>query len=56
MRMSWGRITDIKTLEDAVVLQRALDSVAAGGFAEAHAAPITDEVEAPVSCEGLPAR
>jgi ketosteroid isomerase-like protein len=49
MRMSWGRITDIKTLEDTVVLQRALDSVAASGFAEAHAAPITDEVEAPLS-------
>lgn len=46
MRMSWGRITDIKTLEDTVVLQRALDAAAAQGFDEAHAAPITDEMAA----------
>jgi ketosteroid isomerase-like protein len=42
MRMRWARITEIHTLEDTAVLQRALDRVAAGGIPEAHAAPITD--------------
>jgi ketosteroid isomerase-like protein len=49
MKMSWGRITDVKTLEDTVVLQRALDTMAANGFEEAHAAPITDEIAATAS-------
>ncbi|MEV6805262.1 nuclear transport factor 2 family protein [Streptomyces sp. NPDC051132] len=40
--LKWGRITEIHTLEDTVVLQRALDAIAASGNAEAHAAPITD--------------
>ncbi|WP_261556367.1 nuclear transport factor 2 family protein [Frankia tisae] len=43
MKMSWGRITDIRTLEDTVVLQRALNSAAQHGSAEALADPITDE-------------
>ncbi|WAU85147.1 nuclear transport factor 2 family protein [Streptomyces sp. Qhu-G9] len=42
MYLKWGRITEIHTLEDTVVLQRALDSIAASGNAEAHAEPITD--------------
>jgi hypothetical protein len=42
MRMRWARITDIWTLEDTVVLQRALDALAAAGIAEAHDAPISD--------------
>ncbi|APU19245.1 nuclear transport factor 2 family protein [Actinoalloteichus sp. GBA129-24] len=42
VRMRWGRITEVRTLEDTLVLQRALDRLAASGFAEAHAAPITD--------------
>jgi ketosteroid isomerase-like protein len=44
MRMRWAKITEIRTLEDNVVLQRALDEVAAAGVAEAHAAPITDDI------------
>jgi ketosteroid isomerase-like protein len=43
LRMRWARITDIRTLEDTVRLQRALDVVAASGNHEAHAPPITDE-------------
>jgi ketosteroid isomerase-like protein len=42
MRMRWARITEIHTLEDTAVLQQALDRLADGGIAEAHAAPITD--------------
>jgi ketosteroid isomerase-like protein len=43
VRMRWGKVTEVRTLEDTVVLQRALDVVAAAGNAEAHAAPITDD-------------
>ncbi|MEK8104219.1 hypothetical protein NKG94_02030 [Micromonospora sp. M12] len=43
LHMRWGKITKIRTLEDTVTLQRALDVVAAAGNAEAHAPPITDE-------------
>jgi ketosteroid isomerase-like protein len=43
IRMRWGRITEVHTLEDTAVLTRALDALAASGVAEAHAAPITDE-------------
>lgn len=42
IRMRWGKITEVRTLEDTVVLQRALDALAAAGVAEAHADPITD--------------
>jgi hypothetical protein len=41
--MKWGRVTEIRTLEDTEVLQRALDRLAAAGYEEARAAPITDE-------------
>lgn len=43
MRMRWGRVTEIRTLENTEVLQRAMDRLAAAGYAEAHAAPITDQ-------------
>jgi ketosteroid isomerase-like protein len=42
MTMRWARITDIRTLEDNAVLQRALDRIAESGQAEACARPITD--------------
>lgn len=45
VRIRWGRITEVDTLEDTEVLQRALDSLAAAGTAEAHAPPITDHGE-----------
>jgi ketosteroid isomerase-like protein len=45
IRMRWTRITEVHTLEDTVVLQRALDTIAACGIPEAHAAPITDHIE-----------
>jgi hypothetical protein len=37
MRMRWGRITEIHTLEDTAVLQGALDRLADNGVAKAHA-------------------
>ncbi len=43
LRMRWGKITEVRTLEDTAVLARALDRLAAAGYEEAHAAPITDE-------------
>jgi ketosteroid isomerase-like protein len=42
MVMRWARITEIHTLEDNVILQRALDRIAESGNPEAHEAPITD--------------
>ncbi len=42
MRIRWGKITEVRALEDTAVLTRALDRLAAAGVAEAHAAPITD--------------
>jgi ketosteroid isomerase-like protein len=44
LRMRWGKITEVRTLEDTAVLERVLDRLAAAGIPEAHAAPITDEV------------
>lgn len=41
--LRWGRVTEIRTLEDTATLEHALDVLAASGVAEAHAAPITDE-------------
>lgn len=41
--MRWGRVTEMRMLEDTLALSRALDVIAAAGNAEAHAAPITDE-------------
>ncbi|GAA0946379.1 nuclear transport factor 2 family protein [Kribbella koreensis] len=46
VRMRWGKITEVRTLEDTAVLERTLDRLAAAGFEEAHAAQITDEVPA----------
>ncbi|ADB32262.1 protein of unknown function DUF1486 [Kribbella flavida DSM 17836] len=46
LRMRWGKITEVRTLEDTAVLERALDRLAEAGFEEARAAPITDEVPA----------
>lgn len=48
IRMRWGKITDVRTLEDTAVLAQALDRLAAAGHAEAHAAPITDHDHATV--------
>lgn len=47
MHMKWGRVTEIRTLENTEVLQRAMDRLAAAGYEEAHAVPITDESAAP---------
>ncbi|GAB3822012.1 nuclear transport factor 2 family protein [Kribbella italica] len=46
LRMRWGKITEVRTLEDTAVLERALDRLAVAGYEEAHAAPITDGVPA----------
>lgn len=40
LRIRWGRITEVRTLEDTAVLQRTLDRLAAAGYPEAHAEPI----------------
>jgi ketosteroid isomerase-like protein len=42
LRMRWGKITEVRTLEDTAVLERTLDRLAAAGIEEAHAAPIVD--------------
>lgn len=42
MTLRWGRVTDVETVEDLQVLERALAAVAASGLAEASASPITD--------------
>lgn len=44
MRMRWAKLTDVWTLEDTVVLQRTLDTLAAAGIPEAHYPPITDDL------------
>jgi ketosteroid isomerase-like protein len=49
IQLRWARITEIRTLEDTVVLQRTLDQLAAAGNPEAHAPPITDEIAAPAA-------
>jgi ketosteroid isomerase-like protein len=41
--MRWGKITEIRTLEDTLRLSQALDRLATAGIAEAHARPITDD-------------
>jgi ketosteroid isomerase-like protein len=46
LRMRWGKITEVRTLEDTAVLERTLDRLAAAGIEEAHAAPITDTAPA----------
>jgi len=40
LRIRWGRITEVRTLEDTAVLEKTLDRLAAAGYAEAHAEPI----------------
>ncbi|MEU4191957.1 nuclear transport factor 2 family protein [Kribbella sp. NPDC026611] len=40
LRIRWGKITEVRTLEDTAVLERTLDRLAAAGYAEAHAEPI----------------
>lgn len=42
VRMKWGRITEVRTLEDTAVLEKTLDRLAVAGFEEAHAAPVAD--------------
>ncbi|MBK0422436.1 nuclear transport factor 2 family protein [Leucobacter sp. CSA2] len=42
MTIRWGRVTEIETLENLQILERALASVAAAGQTEAIAAPIVD--------------
>lgn len=42
LTVAWGRVTDVETMEDLQVLERALDVVEAAGVSEAAAAPITD--------------
>jgi len=49
MHMRWARITEIHTLEDNVVLQQALDRIAASGNHEAHDQPIVDRETEPAS-------
>jgi hypothetical protein len=46
LTMRWGKITEVRTLEDTAVLARTLNRLAAAGVEEAHAPPITDEVPA----------
>jgi ketosteroid isomerase-like protein len=43
MHMKWGRVIEIRTLENTEVLQRAMDRLAAAGYEEAHTVPITDD-------------
>ncbi|HEY4570432.1 MAG TPA: nuclear transport factor 2 family protein [Kribbella sp.] len=40
LRVRWGKITEVRTLEDTAVLEKTLDRLAAAGYAEAHAEPI----------------
>jgi len=40
LRIRWGKITEVRTLEDTAVLEKTLDRLAAAGYAEAHAEPI----------------
>ncbi|WP_051757563.1 hypothetical protein [Prauserella rugosa] len=43
LTLVWGRVTEVETLEDLQVLERALAAVAAAGVAQAAAPPIADE-------------
>lgn len=42
VHLRWGRVTEVRTLEDTQKLARALRVLAASGIEEAVAAPITD--------------
>lgn len=46
LTLVWGRVTEVETLEDLQILERALAVLAAAGQQEATAAPITDELAA----------
>lgn len=43
VRLRWGRVVEVRTLEDTQKLDRALRALAAAGFREAQAPQITDE-------------
>lgn len=49
MRLRWGKVTSVLTVEDTHRLSRALDELAAAGVIEAHAAPISDVPLHPVA-------
>ena len=42
IHMKWGRVTRMRTSEDTQALAKVLDTLAAAGIEEAHAAPIND--------------
>ena len=42
VELRWGRVTEIRTLEDTQKLARALEALTAGGYSEAVAEPIAD--------------
>ena len=42
LTIRWGKITEVRTLEDTAVLETSLDRLAAAGYAEAGASPIID--------------
>jgi ketosteroid isomerase-like protein len=42
LSMRWGKITEVRTLEDTLLLKEALDRLAAQGNIQAQAPPITD--------------
>jgi ketosteroid isomerase-like protein len=44
LRMRWGRVTRVHTIEDSLRCARTLADIAAGGQPEAVAPPITDPV------------
>ena len=43
LRIAWGKVTEVKTLEDTALLSSVPDRLAVSGVDEAHAAPLTDE-------------
>ncbi len=45
VRLRWGRVTEVRTLEDTQKLERALRDLAAKGIREAEAPPILDELQ-----------
>ena len=49
VRLRWGRVTEVRTLEDTQKLARALQALAASGVEEATAAPITDGADESVA-------
>ena len=43
VRLRWGRVVEVRTLEDTQKLERALQTLAAYGIEDAEASQITDE-------------